>query len=78
MSKFIEPPWPFSVRPRATAARLLGSTVRIPLMGRMFISCVFVCFVGSGQCDELITRSEKCVIRKPKKNEAPRPELGLL
>jgi hypothetical protein len=49
--------WPCSLRRRSTAALLLGSRVRIPLRALMFVSCV--CCVGSGLCDELITRPEE-------------------
>jgi hypothetical protein len=46
---------PCGVRRRPESARLLGSRVRIPLRVYMFVSCVLCC-VGSGLCDELITR----------------------
>jgi hypothetical protein len=47
---------PLAVRLRrqSAAARLLVSRVPIPLKAWMFVS--FVCCVGSGLCDELITR----------------------
>ena len=66
--------WPRRLKPRSADTRLLGSRVRIPLSAWMFVCCV--CCVGSGHCDELITRSEEsyrmcvcvcvCVIWKPK------------
>ena len=39
-------------------ALLLGSRFQNPLRVRMFVSCV--CYVGSGLCDWLITRTEEC------------------
>jgi hypothetical protein len=42
---------------RSAAALLLGSGVQIPLIAWNFVSCV--CCVGSGRCDELITRPEE-------------------
>jgi hypothetical protein len=47
------PGWPGSQR--SAAARSLGLRVRIPLSVWVFVSCV--CCVGSGLCDEQITRS---------------------
>jgi hypothetical protein len=51
--------WPCDLRRRSAAARLLGSRVRIPLKAWMLVSCV--CCVGSGFCDELITRTEESI-----------------
>ena len=41
----------------SAAARLLESRSRIPLKPLMLVFCV--CCVGSGLCEELITRSEE-------------------
>jgi hypothetical protein len=46
--------WPCVLRLRFAADRVLGSRVQIP-----FRVCMFVCCVGEGICDELITRSEE-------------------
>ena len=52
--------WPYSLKRRYEAARLLGSRVRIPLRAWMFVCFVFVvCCAGSGVCDGLVTRSEE-------------------
>ena len=49
--------WPCGLSCRSAAALLLGYRVRIPLRTWMFVSRV--CCVGSGLCDEPITRSEE-------------------
>jgi hypothetical protein len=49
--------WPCSLRRRSAVVRLLASRVQIPPREWMLVSCV--CCVGSGLCDELITRSEE-------------------
>jgi hypothetical protein len=48
---------PWRLRRRLAAAWLLGSRVRIPLRAWIFHYCVFVCWVGSGICDGLVTCS---------------------
>jgi hypothetical protein len=50
--------WLCSLRRRPAAAWLLGSRVRIPLRAWKLDPCVSFC-VGSGLCDELITRLEE-------------------
>ena len=44
---------------RFAADRMLGSRVQIPLRVYMFVVVLFVCCVGGGICDELITPSEE-------------------
>jgi hypothetical protein len=51
-----------NIRRRSAAARLLGLRFRIPLRAWVFVSCVFVCCVGGGLCDEIIIRSEKSTV----------------
>jgi hypothetical protein len=53
--------WPCGLRRRSSAARLLGSRVRIPPRAWMFVSfvCVCVCCVVSGLCGGLLTRSDE-------------------
>ena len=46
-----------AMRSNAYACRFLGSQVRMPLKPLFFLS--FVCYVGSGLCDGLITGSEE-------------------
>ena len=66
MLGYCQSQWPCGPRrSSAVVVRLLGLRVRIP---RMFVSCV--CCIGSGLCDELITRTEEtyrlcvCVISR--------------
>jgi hypothetical protein len=51
--------WPCDLRCGSTAARLLGSWVRIPPGAWMFVSCECCVLSGRGLCDELITRPEE-------------------
>jgi hypothetical protein len=58
---YLTPPsqfrWPCNLRRRSEDIWLLGLQVRIPLRSCTVVSCMFVCCVGSGLCDGLITRS---------------------
>jgi hypothetical protein len=51
--------WPCGLRRRAATAWLLGSRVRIPLRHGCSSLLFVACCVGSGLCDELITRPEE-------------------
>ena len=50
---------PCGLRRRSAAFCFLGSRVRIPLKVWVLICCGCLCCVGSGLCNELITRPEK-------------------
>jgi hypothetical protein len=49
--------WLCGLRRMSAASPLLELLIPIPLRAWMFISCIF--YIGSGLCDELITRLEK-------------------
>jgi len=51
--------WPRGLRRRSTAARLLGSWVRIPPGAWVFVCCECCVLSGRVLCDELITRPEE-------------------
>jgi hypothetical protein len=51
--------WPCGLRRGSSAARLLGSWVRIPPGAWMSVSCEWCALSGRGLCDELITRPEE-------------------
>ena len=56
---FCRSQWPFGLRRRAAAARLLRSWVRIPPGAWMFVCCECCVLLGRGLCDELTTRPEE-------------------
>ena len=66
--------WPCGLRRRSTAARLLRSLVRSPLVAWMFVCCECCVLSFRGLCDGLITRpgsptdcgASLCVIKKPR------------
>ena len=51
--------WPRGLRRMSTAARLLGSWVRIPPGAWMSVCCEYYVLTSRGLCDELITRPEE-------------------
>lgn len=75
--------WPYDLRRRSGAARLLGSRVRIPLRPRMFVSCVCsVCCVVLCRQRPVISLSEESywvfvsVCDLDTSNRRPGPALG--
>ena len=70
--------WPCGLGRRSAATSLLRSRVR-SRWGHDCSSCVFiVCCVGSGLCDELITRSEEsCRVCDQEMSTSVRPRPGL-
>jgi hypothetical protein len=73
-----------SLRRRSAAPLFLRLPVRIPLRARTFVS--FMCCVGSGLCDKVITCSDEsyrlCVSNcgrfRSRNNEAALAQIGLL
>jgi hypothetical protein len=51
--------WPCGLRRGSSAARLLGSWVRIPPRTWMSVSCECCVLSGRGLCDGLVTRTEE-------------------
>ena len=56
---YFQSQWPHGLRRRSTAARLLGSWVRIPPGAWIFVCCDCCLLSGRGLCDGLTTRPEE-------------------
>jgi len=77
--------WLCGLRRGSETTWFLGSRVRIPVTAWMFMSCV-LCRAGTGICDELISRSEECLLQgvcltvcdlETSTVRRPRPELRM-